>query len=247
LHKKDNGYPGITCTIYYQKIKNALCDLEASVNLVTKALFEELGYPAISPTTMTVQLADSSIKYLEGIVESLLVNVRGSYVFADFVVLDTQEEIPLILERPFLRDVNARIDVGAGKIQLRIGLRNMTFKFQVNEEKCYLVQDDEARGWKKPQPQHKKEKVAPTKPKVDSLITTMRKHWEQDKAFNGRHQPKKLKAINKAKGEKKTEIKNTPAKASPTSSPPKETKKVWCVKRASSESSTPGSEEPKIN
>jgi hypothetical protein len=30
------------------------------------------------------------------------------------------------------------------------------------------------------------------------------------KAFNGHHQPKK--AINKAKGEKKTEIKNTPPK-----------------------------------
>jgi hypothetical protein len=63
LHKKDNGYPGITCTIYYQKIKNDLCDLEASVNLMPKAMFEELGYPAISPTTMTIQLADSSIKY----------------------------------------------------------------------------------------------------------------------------------------------------------------------------------------
>jgi hypothetical protein len=97
LHKKDNGYSGITCTIYYQEIKNALCDLEASVNLVPKAMFEELGYPAISPTTMTIQLADSSIKYPEGIVESFLVNVSGTYVFVDFVVLDTQEEIPLIL------------------------------------------------------------------------------------------------------------------------------------------------------
>jgi hypothetical protein len=92
LHKKDNGYLGITCTIYYQEIKkNALCDLGASVNLMPKAMFEELGYLAISPTMMTIQLVDSSIKYLEGIVESLLVNVRGSYVFADFVVLDTQE------------------------------------------------------------------------------------------------------------------------------------------------------------
>jgi hypothetical protein len=58
------------------KIKNALCDLGASVNLVPKAMFEELGYLAISPTTMTVQLADSLIKYPEGIVENLLVNVR---------------------------------------------------------------------------------------------------------------------------------------------------------------------------
>jgi hypothetical protein len=74
----------------------------------------------------------------------------------------------------------------------------------------------------------------------------MRKHWEQDKAFNGCHQLKKSKPINKAKGGKKTEIENTPAKASPTSSPPKKTK-VWRVKRASSESSTPGPDEPKIN
>jgi hypothetical protein len=212
-----------------------------------KAMFEELGYLAISPTMMTVQLPDSSIKYPEAIVENLLVNVRGSYVFADFVVLDTQEEIPLILGRPVLRYVNARIDVGAGKIQFRIGRRNMTFKFQANEEQCYLVQDEEARGRRKPRPQHKKEKVAPTKPKVDSLITMMRKHWEQDKAFNGCHQPKKSEAINKAKGGKKTEIKNTPTKDSLTSLPPKRTKEVWQVKRASSESSTPGPDEHKIN
>jgi hypothetical protein len=144
LHKNDNEYPGITCTIYYRKIKNALCDLGASVNLMPKAMFKELGYPAISPMTMTVQLVDSSIKYPEGTVENLLVNVKGSYVFANFVVLNTQEEILLILGRPFLRDV------GAGKIQFRIGQRNMTFKFQENEEECYLVQDEEARGCKKP-------------------------------------------------------------------------------------------------
>jgi hypothetical protein len=80
LHKKDNGYLGITCTIYYQKIKNALCDLGASVNLMSKAMFVELGYPAISPTMTKVQLADSSIKYPEDIVENLLVNVRGSNI-----------------------------------------------------------------------------------------------------------------------------------------------------------------------
>jgi hypothetical protein len=88
----------------------------------------------------------------------------------------------------------------------------MTLKFQAKEEHCYLVQEEESRRWRKPRPQYKKENVALTKPKVDSLITTMRKHWEQDKAFNGYHQPKKVKAINKAKEEKKTEIKNTPPK-----------------------------------
>jgi hypothetical protein len=42
-------------------------------------------------------------------------------------------------------------------------------------------------------------------------------------------------------------IKNTSAKASPTSSPPKKTKKVWRVKWASSGSSTPEPDEPMIN
>jgi hypothetical protein len=55
------------------------------------------------------------------------------------------------------------------------------------------------------------DEVAPTKPKV--------------KAFIGRHQSNKSKAINKTKGGKMTEIKNTPAKALPTSSPSKKTKK----------------------
>jgi hypothetical protein len=48
----------------------------------------------------------------------------------------------------------------------------------------------------------------------------------------------KSKEINKAKREKKAEIKNTLAKASPTSAPPKKTKKVKRVKRLSPESSS---------
>jgi hypothetical protein len=130
------------------------------------------------------------------------VNVKGSYVFVDFTVLDTQDdgEMALILGRPFLRYVNARIDVGAEKIQFCIRQRNMTFKIHEKEEQCCLVQNEESREWRKPQPQYKEDEVAPTKPKVDSLITAVRKHWEQDKAFKGRHKPKKSKAIKKARG-----------------------------------------------
>ena len=62
VHKKDPGYPTITCTIYYKKIRHALCDLGASVNLMSKAMFEQLGYPALSPTARTIQLADSTIR-----------------------------------------------------------------------------------------------------------------------------------------------------------------------------------------
>jgi len=138
LTQKDPGCPAIPCTIYYQKIKHALCDLGASVNLMSKAMFEQLGYPALSPTLMIVHLADSSTRHPEGLVESLLVNIRGSYVFADFMVLDMQDDggMPLILGRPFLSAVKARIDVGAGKIRFRIDRKNVMFRFQAKEEQC---------------------------------------------------------------------------------------------------------------
>ena len=51
-------------------------------------IYEELQYPALSPTYMAVQLADSMIRYPEGIVENILVRVRDSFVLANFVVMD---------------------------------------------------------------------------------------------------------------------------------------------------------------
>ena len=94
-----------------------MCDLGASVNIMPKVTFEKLSYPALSPTMMCVQLADSTVRYPERIVENLLVRVKDTFILTNFVVLDMEGNlgIPLILERPFLRDAKARIDVGTGK------------------------------------------------------------------------------------------------------------------------------------
>jgi hypothetical protein len=83
---------------------------------MTKVMFKRLGYPALTPTSRIVPLADASIRYPEGIVESLLVFFQGSCIFADFVVLDMQDdaEMPLILGMPFLSDARARINVEMG-------------------------------------------------------------------------------------------------------------------------------------
>ena len=148
---------------------------------MSKAMFEQLGYPALSPTLMTIQLADSSIRHPEGVVESLLVNVKGSYVFVDFVVLDMQDDggMPLILGRSFLSDVKARIDVGAGKIRFRIERKNIMFKFQTKEEQCYLVHDDveQSREWTKPRPQPKQPLATPAKSKKTKKVW-----WKVEKA-----------------------------------------------------------------
>ena len=113
----------------------------------------KLGYPSISPTTMCVQLADSMIRYTEGVVERLIVKVKNTYILVDFVVLDIAGDlgIPLILGRPFLKDTNARIDVERGRISLRIMGKIMKFKFQNKREVFLIHEDSEKQGlWAEP-------------------------------------------------------------------------------------------------
>ena len=54
--------------------------------------------------------------------------------------------IPLIHGRPFLKDTNARMDVGAGKICLRIMGKTMKFKFQNKRELFLIHEDSEKQG-----------------------------------------------------------------------------------------------------
>jgi hypothetical protein len=108
--------------------------------------FEKLGYPALSPTTMCVQLVNSTVRYPEGVVENLMVKVRNTFILVDFVVLDMEGDlgIPLILGRPFLKDTNAKIDIGIGRISLRIMGKTMKFKFQ-NKRELFLIHEDSER------------------------------------------------------------------------------------------------------
>ena len=73
--QKDPGVPMISCSIYIKHFKRCLCDLGASVNIMPKVIYEALEYHALSPTTMLVQLVDSTIRYPEGIAEHVFVRV----------------------------------------------------------------------------------------------------------------------------------------------------------------------------
>ena len=71
--QEDPGVSMISCLVYDQYYEHAMCDLGASMNIMPRVIFEELQYPALSPTTMLVQLADSSIRYPDGIIKNMLV------------------------------------------------------------------------------------------------------------------------------------------------------------------------------
>ncbi|XP_022024553.1 uncharacterized protein LOC110924883 [Helianthus annuus] len=109
---------------------HALADLGASINLLPFSLYERLGLGELTPTRMSLSLADRSVKYPRGIVENLLVKVDRFVFTVDFVVLDMEadERVPIILGRPFLRTAKAIIDVFDGKISLRAGDEIVTFE-----------------------------------------------------------------------------------------------------------------------
>ena len=128
-----------------------------SVNIMPMVIYEELQYPALSPTTMLVQLADLTIRYSEGIAEHIFVRVRDSFILADFVVMDMEGDlgVDLVLGRPFIRSAKARIDVGRGEICFYVRKEDMFFRFKCWEEERFMTQED-SEGyalWGAPEPQ----------------------------------------------------------------------------------------------
>ena len=131
----------ISCSIFDQYYEHALCELGASINIMPMVIHEKLLYPALSPTYMCVQLADSTIRYPEGIAKNVLVCVRDSFVLADFVVMDIEGDlgIELILGRPLLRAARARIDVGRREICFRVRKEDIFFRFKHRDEQHFLI------------------------------------------------------------------------------------------------------------
>ena len=66
---KDPGSFTIPCTIGNAIFERALCDLGASINLMPLSIFKRLGLGEARPTTVTLQLADRSLKHPRGVIE----------------------------------------------------------------------------------------------------------------------------------------------------------------------------------
>jgi hypothetical protein len=128
----DPSVPTISCLIGTQKLDQALCDLGASMSIMSKVIHDKLNHDSLVPTSMHLQLADQLTRHPVGITEDIPVKIRSSFVLVDFVVLemDVYRQIPLILGRPFLSTVGAMIDVAAEIIKLNISGKEETFTFE---------------------------------------------------------------------------------------------------------------------
>ena len=98
-------------------------------------MYKQLRLEELKPTSITLSLANRSIKIPKGTVEDVLIKVDKFYYPVDFVVLDTKPAatganyVPIILWRPFLATSNAIINFRNGVMQLTFG--NMTLELNI--------------------------------------------------------------------------------------------------------------------
>ncbi|RVW13698.1 hypothetical protein CK203_087175 [Vitis vinifera] len=132
---KDLGCPTISVMIGRTLVEKAFLNLGASVNLLPYFVYKKLELGELTLTSITLSLADRSVKILRGMIEDVLVQVDNFYYPVDFVVLDTDpivkgtNYVPIILGRSFLATSNAIINCRNELMQLTFG--NMTLELNI--------------------------------------------------------------------------------------------------------------------
>nr|GEY05733.1 reverse transcriptase domain-containing protein [Tanacetum cinerariifolium] len=126
------GDPGrflIPCDFPGMEACHALADLGASISLMPLSIWKKLSLPELTPTRITLELADRSITRPKGVAKDVFVKVGKFHFPTNFVVVDFKVDprVPLILKRSFLRTGRALIDVYGKETTLRVNDESVTF------------------------------------------------------------------------------------------------------------------------
>ena len=92
MKMQDPGSLTIPCTIGNVEFKKAWCDSGASINLMTLSIVKRLNLGELTPTAMTLQMADKAMAHPKGVLENVLIKVRKFIFHVDFVVMDMEED-----------------------------------------------------------------------------------------------------------------------------------------------------------
>ncbi|XP_059067294.1 uncharacterized protein LOC131858191 [Cryptomeria japonica] len=106
----DPGSLIVEVTINGVLVKNALIDLGADINVMTKSLMQKLSIMNLRHTPIMLQLADSSTFTPDGVVQDLIVTLDSWEYPIDFLILSPKATLggnPVILGRPWIATANA--------------------------------------------------------------------------------------------------------------------------------------------
>ena len=126
---KDSRSFTVLCTINNVEFSKVISDLGASVLLIPLTVARQLGMNKLKHTNISLQLIDRSIRHLLGIFENVLIKIRKFIIPVDFIVLDMEEDlnILIILDWSFLATANTLIDVKRGKLKFQIDKKEVEF------------------------------------------------------------------------------------------------------------------------
>jgi len=118
----DPGSFPIPCVIGRETIDKAMCELGASISLLPLSLFKRMGIGELKPTEVTLKLVDRTTIHHVGFIKNIPVEVGRIYIPTDFIVLDMDEDdqVPILIGRPFLATAGAIVDVEDGRIAFRV-------------------------------------------------------------------------------------------------------------------------------
>ena len=92
MKMQDPGSFTIPYTIGNSEMGKTPCDFGASINLMPLSVVKRLSLGELTPTAMTLQMADRTLAQPKGILEDVLIKV-GKFIFpVDFVVIDIEED-----------------------------------------------------------------------------------------------------------------------------------------------------------
>nr|GFA17368.1 hypothetical protein [Tanacetum cinerariifolium] len=105
--------------------------LSASINLMPLSIWKKLSLPKLISTRMTLELANRTVCTPAGIARDVFVPV-GKFTFPAFVIVNykSDPQVPLILERPFLRTAHALFDVHGEEMILCDGDKRLTLNMR---------------------------------------------------------------------------------------------------------------------
>ncbi len=126
----DPGSPVVSVSINGQFVKNALIDLGAAINVMTKETMKKLQIEGLRPTPTILQLADSSTVIPDGMIENIVVTLDSLEYPVDFMILSPKVNLfgyPIILGRPWLAIADANINCRSGNMTISNGQATKQF------------------------------------------------------------------------------------------------------------------------
>ena len=105
------------------------------------SLYRRLDLNKLTPTEISLQVADKSTAIPIGICEDVPIVVANVTILMDFVILDIPEDdsMSIILGRPFLNTVGANIDFNKGNVTFHVNGNEHAVHFPKKQPQVHSI------------------------------------------------------------------------------------------------------------